>query len=899
MIKQICILSLCALSLPLIAQRQADAPQGKRPWEALGGRTFVYGQEVRLPHPLSIDPKDPRPLAEILDAELQGTGITYRITRNHILLFAPAPQASRQEARTHTLYGYVIDQESKESLIGANVFVPIHQCGASANEFGHFSITLPEGETLVETSYIGYEKDARPIRLTHDTLITIALHPNTTLAEIVVDADRPETGIASSRLGTSTLTARQIMNTPALLGEADVLKALQYQPGVQTGMAGQVSMSVHGGDADQNLFLLDGMMLYNVDHVMGFESAFMPDAVKHVDFYRCSFPSRYGGRLSSVTDVRTKDGDMQQYHGTFAIGLLSSHLSLEGPIVRDRTSFIVSARRSYADWMLNAFKPLLDITVDHLGLYFTDVNAKVNHKLGDHDRLYLSFYYGRDVISVDDRTSSEYEEHRNTNRSLVDMHWGNTLYHARWNHIFTPKLFANLTVGYNRFTLSNLAQFEARAYRSEMLTSEQTSSLEFSSGIDDLSAMMDFDYHPRPSHHIRFGAQYTLHQFRPEVQSSQFGVFEQGGIPTNDKFRSNNDVLLGHESALYAEDDMTLGERWQVNAGLRASLFSTHTPRAFASRHTTYPALEPRLSACRLMGEGWRAKASYSLMHQYVHKITSSQIASPSDLWVPVTRTMKPMSAHQWATGVSYEGLKGWELSADAYWKEMYNVIDIIDGANFFGNSRAWETKVTSGRGRSYGVEFNVSRTTGRTTGMLNYTLAKTDRWFPNGLVNSGRHYPYRYDRRHVVHLLVQHQLTPNIELNAGWNFASGALTTVAKQQTEYLEPEASSPWKVEMLEGDYFSGRNNYRMAPTHQLDLGINIHHATRHGERIWNFSLMNAYCHLNQDMIYASLASEWIDKGTNPDGSPIQELQERRVLKQITVIPLLPSFTYTYKF
>lgn len=872
---------LSSLSLPLMAQKQVDA---------LGGRTFVYGQEVQLPHPIRIAPDDPRRLEEILDTELEGTGITYRITRNHILLFAPQPSATQQEVM-HTLYGYVIDQESKESLIGANIFVPIRQCGAGTNEFGHFSITLPEGETQIETSYIGYQKDVRTICLTHDTLITLTLRPNHKLAEIIVNADRPETGITSSRLGSSTLSVAQITNTPSLLGEADVLKALQYQPGVQPGMAGQVSMSVHGGDVDQNLFLLDGMLLYNVDHVMGFESAFMPDAVKHVDFFRSSFPSRYGGRLSSVTDVRTKDGDMQQYHGTFSIGLLSSHLSFEGPIIKDRTSFIVSVRRSYADWLINAFKKPLDLDLDHFGLYFTDVNAKVNHKLGDRDRLYLSVYYGRDAISVDDKSTNDYEKRSITDRTLIDMHWGNTLYHARWNHIFSPKLFANLTVGYNCFTLSNLAQLEAREYQSKVLTSEMMSNLKFRSGIDDLSAMMDFDYHPMPAHHIRFGAQYTLHQFRPEVQSSRIKLFEQGTISTDETYRSNNKMLLAHESVLYADDDMTLGEHWQLNAGVRASLFST--------QGKTYPALEPRLSASRVLREGWRAKASYSLMHQYVHKITSSQVSSPSDLWVPVTKSMKPMSAHQWGTGVSYDGWRGWELSAEAYWKEMYNIIDVIDGANFFGNSKAWETKVTSGRGRACGLELDVRRTAGRTTGEVNYTLSKSDRWFPNGLVNSGRHYPYRYDRRHVVHLLVQHQLTPNIELNAGWNFASGALVTIAKQQTEYIEPVAVSPWKVGMFEENYYSHRNNYRMEPTHQLDLGINIHHATRHGERIWNFSLMNAYCHFNQDIVYASLESEWVDKGVKPDGSPIQELQERRVLKQITVIPLLPSFTYTYKF
>ena len=877
-------LNILVLSLLFIA---ASAQHTTRQKETLGGRSFVYGQDVKLPHPIEISGSDPRPLSAILDEALKGTGITYRITRKHILLFAPKQEAPvPAPIRTHTIYGYVVDGNSKESLIGANIYVPLRLCGTSANEFGHFSLTLPEGEWLVETSYVGYEMDARDISLTTDTLITISLKENRTLSEIVVDADRPETGAMSSRTSALSLDIQQITRMPALLGEPDIIRSLQQLPGVQPGMAGQVSMSVRGGDADQNLYLLDGMMLYNVDHVMGFESAFMPDAVKHVDFFRGSFPARYGGRLSSVTDVRTKDGDMQHYHGNFSIGMLSSHLSVEGPIVKDRTSFIVSARRSYADWMLNAFKGALDIDIDRFGLYFYDFNAKINHRLSDNDRLYLSFYSGRDVINVQDRHKSEYEENRSIDKTTEDMHWGNTLYHMRWNHIFSPKLFANTTVGYNRFTLASLAEYENSNYQAGVLQNNQMSNLRFKSGIDDFSANIDFDYHPVATHHMRLGAQYTLHQFRPEVQSSQIRSFVQGYPGTDERFKSENKSILANEISLYAEDDMNLGEYWQLNAGLRVALFATEGK--------SFPAIEPRLSASRLLSSGLRAKASYTRMHQYVHKITSSQIASPSDLWVPVTKDMRPMSADQWALGMVYNEIPAWEFGAEAYWKEMHHVIDIIDGASFFGNSKGWETKVTSGRGRSYGMEFFVSKTAGRTTGSLNYTLSKSDRWFPDGLINSGRAFPYRYDRRHVVHFNLQHQLTERIDLNAAWNFASGALVTISKQQTQYIEP-GNNPFG-----GYYYSSRNNYRMEPTHQLDLSINLHKPTKHGERIWNFSLMNAYCHLNQDMVYATLESNYELPGTAPeDGIHYYELKERRVLKQITVIPILPSFTYIYKF
>lgn len=872
------VLCLCAI--------EASAQSKKQDNGSLGGRTFVYGQDVKLPHPIKIDHNDSRKLSEILEDELKDTGITYRITKTHILLFAPKKDIKEVEPiKTHTLYGYVIDNDSKESLIGANIYVPIRMTGTSTNDYGYFSITLPEGEMLVETSYVGYMLDSRIINLTSDTLITVTLKQNQSLSEVIVDSDRPETGVSSSRSGAVSMPVQQIMRMPALLGEPDVIKALQFQPGVQSTMSGQASISVRGGDSDQNLFLLDGMMLYNVDHIMGFESAFMPDAVKHVDFFRGSFPARYGGRLSSITDVRTKDGDMQSYHGTLSIGLLSSHLSLEGPIKKDRTSFIVSARRTYADLLINAFKKPLGLDVDYLGLYFYDLNAKINHKISDSDRLYLSFYSGRDVTNVKDKYKSEYESNRNIDKTTEDMRWGNTLYHLRWNHIFSPKLFANTTIGYNRFTLSSLAEYENKEYRGDNMTNSLLSSLLFKSGIDDFSSNIDFDYHPVPEHHMRFGAQYTLHKFRPEIQSSRILNIHEGSPESNETFSSYNKYIFANETAIYAEDDMNLGKHWQLNAGFRAAIFST--------QGKVYPTLEPRLSASRVFESGIRAKAAYTMMHQYVHKITSSQIASPSDLWVPVTKNMKPMSAHQWSVGAGYDQIQGWEFGSDIYWKEMYNVVDIIDGASFLGNSKGWESKVTSGRGRSYGIELFANKTLGKTTGSINYTLSKSDRWFADGLINSGRAFPYRYDRRHVVHFMLQHQLTDCIDLNAAWNFSSGALVTVAKQQTEYIEPGNIN------LPGDYFSSRNNYRMEPTHQLDLGINIHKQKKHGERIWNFSLMNAYSHLNQDMVFSTIKTEDKVVGVEPDGRPIVERKERSVLKQITVIPVLPSFSYTYKF
>lgn len=848
---------------------------------SLGNRTFVYGQDVHLAHPIAIDSTDSRPLNEILDQELDSTGISYRITKNHILLFAPKQETTKAR---HTLYGYVIDQDSKESLIGANIYTPLYNYGTSTNVFGHFSITLPEGEALVETSYVGYKTDSRIINLSQDTLITITLKAERELAEVTIESDRPETGTTSSHLGATTIPVKQIFQTPALFGEADVIKTLQLQPGVQSGMSGQVSMSVRGGDTDQNLFLLDGMPLYNIDHVMGFESAFMPDAVKHVDFFRGSFAARYGGRLSSVTDVRTKDGDMRNYHGNFSIGLLSSHLSVEGPIVKDRTSFIVSARRSYADWLLNTLKKPLGLSVDRLDLYFYDLNAKINHKFSDNDRIYLSFYRGQDVTGVTDKDNDEYNGLRRARRTSLDVGWGNTLYQLRWNHIFSPQLFANLTAGYNRFGLHYAGSDENKDYLNNILRSSEAFEQRFSSGINDLMTSIDLDYHPLHNHHFRIGAQYTRHEFRPEIQTGKLQNYVAGSSDLKEVFSSQNQKIWGHESALYFEDDINLGERWQVNAGLRTVLFSTDGKN--------FPSLEPRLSASYLVKEGVRAKAAYSVMHQYVHKLMTSQIAAPSDFWVPVTKDMRPMSAQQVSAGIFYNKLKGWEFGIEAYWKDMHNVVDFKDGTSFLGSTKGWESKISTGKARAYGIEFSASKTQGRTTGMFSYTLGKSDRWYPDGSINGGRKFPFRYDRRHVFHFLVQHQLTKHIDINASWNFASGSLVSVAKQQTVYIEP-------TKTYSGAYYSGRNNYRMGPTHQLDFSINFHKPTKHGESIWNFSLMNVYCHLNQDFVYSVVETNNNSSSIVSAQVPNAKPSSHRETYQVTVIPILPSFSYTYKF
>ena len=664
-------------------------------------------------------------------------------------------------------------------------------------------------------------------------------------------------------------------------------------------------MSVRGGNLDQNLFLLDGIMLYNVHHVLGFESAFMPDAVKHVDFFRGSFPARYGGRLSSVADVRTKDGDMQHYHGLFTVGLLSSHIALEGPIIKDRTSFLISARRSYVDWLLKAaMKASGDADdLEKLSLYFYDINAKVNHKFSDTDRLYLSFYQGQDGLKVGARYGQNDEDFSYNTYGHIsqDLHWGNTFGCVRWNHLFHPSLFSNLTVGYNSYRLLTEGKNSYRETKDKVEVMSNKFDNKFTSGIDDLMALYDFDYHPAQQHHIKFGGGYTLHSFHPEVQTTHLKMVDEDNNIDN-HYTSGNKVTHGHEFALYAEDDMTLTDRWQLNGGCRAVLYAVDGK--------CYPGLEPRLSASYLLTRGLRAKAAYTLMHQYVLQLTTSQLNMPTDLWVSVTKEHVPMVSNQLSLGLSCDRWSGWELTLEGYYKKMEHVLEYVDGASFSGSSKGWQTKVTQGNGRCSGLELGVGRTLGRTTGTLSYTWSKSDRCFPNGAINNGKRYPYEYDRRHVFHFLVQQQITKHVDFNACWNYASGGYATLAKQTTSYIFPQSNSKplyysgrqniIRQDDREADYYSSRNNYHMKPRHQLDLSLNVHHKTKHGERIWNFSVINAYVHRNQDIVWTE--EKFVDVDV-PDplhpGETETEIQHYRTIVQATVIPILPSVSYTYKF
>ena len=837
------------------------------------GYSFIYSEEISIKHKINLKVKE-KPLHEILDLVFKNEAVSYQFSGRYILL--QKKKKIKSVSRKFTISGYVTDGTSSETLIGTNIFESHQNQGTTTNPYGFYSITLPEGETSLRFSYLGYATETRQFTLSKDTLMDIRMQGNTQLQEVVVVSDRAEAGAMATQMGSIEIPMTQIKSTPSILGEADVMKAIQLMPGVQAGVDGSAGLYIRGGSPDQNLILLDGVPVYNVDHMFGFFSVFTPEAVKKVTLFKSSFPARFGGRLSSVIDVRTNDGDMQKYHGTLSIGLLTSKFNLEGPIVKGKTSFNISARRSYLDLLAKPFMP----NDEKYSYYFYDINAKINHKFSDRSRLYLSVYNGKDHFATNFGGNTDLKDGSK-------MNWGNTIISARWNYIFNNRLFSNTTVSYNNY-LFDINSYTNNQYSS--INGETTIinrySADYRSGINDWNYQIDFDYTPTPVHHVKFGTGYIYHRFRPEVMTSKISDKTDNTVDRDTTYHNiANSRIYAHEISAYMEDNIKVNSRLRLNLGLHFSLFHV--------QKQSYFSLQPRVSARYQLSKNIALKGSYTQMSQYVHLLSSMPIAMPTDLWVPVTKKIKPMRSHQYSLGGYYTGIKGWEFSVEGYYKDMRNVLEYKDGVSFFGSSSGWENKVEMGKGRSAGIEFMAQKTLGKTTGWLSYTLSKSDRKFAKGGINNGEWFPYKYDRRHNINLTVNHKFSDRVDIGASWVFYTGGTSTIPEEKTAIIIPTDGSydgAFTTEnngfptIREESYVEHRNNYRLPASHRLNIGVNFNKKTKHGIRTWNISLYNAYNAMNPTFVYRTT-------NNNEPNKP--------VIKKYTILPLIPSFTYTYKF
>lgn len=770
-----------------------------------------------------------------------------------------------------TLSGYITDASTGERLINANILDSNSKKGTTSNDYGFYSLSTTTNSTTISISYLGYVTLKKNISLKKNTTLNIQLVPESySLGEVEISASKEVPIEKRNEISTISIPTKQIKKLPALGGEVDVLKVLQLMPGVQSGNEGASGLYVRGGSPDQNLTLLDGVPLYYVNHLGGFISTFNIDAINNIKLTKGGFPAQYGGRLSSVLDIRMKDGNMNKFQGSGMIGLLATKLSVEGPIKKDTTSYMISARRMLYDLFT---RPISKLTSDGFGFGYTfyDFNAKINHKFSDKDRIYISTYLGHDraIGSYNDKVS----------KFKSSLQWGNNLAAFRWNHLFNQKLFSNTTVSYTHY------KFSTKNLDIEKDDNKETESFSsFFSGIYDLGIEANFDYFVTSNYTLKFGTNNIYHSFKPGTSRSKE---KENGNNVMD-FKSRNDDAFAWENAVYIENDLKIGQRIITNFGLRGVNYNIGDVNYFS--------VEPRLLATILIAKNTSLKTAYSKMQQNVHLLTGTGVGVPNDLWMPSTKTVAPQKSEQWSIGIA-KSIKNdiYEFSLEGYTKKMTNMIAYKEGISSINTSTNWQNLIEkNGNGNSYGVELLLQKKQGRTTGWIGYTWSKTDRQFEN--INNGVSFPYKYDRRHDASVVFSHKLNEKIDISATWVYGTGAAYTLPIAKYQILAENDNSttypPYNpTNDTEEIYIYGkRNAERMRAFHKLDVGINFKKEKKWGERTWNVSIYNIYN--RQNPYYYFVENEY---GFSNNTSTIINTK----IKQQSLFPIIPSVSYNFKF
>ena len=789
----------------------------------------------------------------------------------------------------YTISGFVNDNENGESLIGVNVIIQEKLVGTTSNIYGFYSLTLPEGSYEISFTYIGFESLKQSVNLNKNISLNVDLISSSTdIGEVTIVAE--ETVVERTQTSIVEVPVQLIKNIPALLGEVDVLKAIQLLPGVQSGGEGTSGFYVRGGGPDQNLILLDGVPVYNASHLFGFFSVFNADAIKNVRLTKGGFPARFGGRLSSVLEIDMKEGNMKKIEGEGSIGLISSKLTLQGPIIKDKTSFIVSGRRTYIDILAQPFIRSAN-DGNPAGYFFYDLNAKLNHKFSEKDRLYLSAYLGKDrfYLSEGDEYSSliNNTNYKSTSRDDFGLDWGNVTSSLRWNHLFSNKLFANTTFTYSKYQFNTIYD----SYSSEVTpytTDTDTSNFNYFSGVKDYGAKFDFDYLPNPNHYIKFGLNYVYHNFYPgslvlylsSYERDSLGV-ENYQVPYDTTFNFS-EALESNDAFFYLEDDIKVNDQLKVNLGMHLGYFNTN--------NKTYYSFQPRFSSRYLINNDWSLKASYAEMQQNIHLLTGSGAGLPTDIWVPSTDSVPPQYSKQVAFAANKNFLNGLlEVSIEGYYKSMSELITLKPGAEIIGFDD-WKNKVdTNGIGRSYGAELFIQKKKGKTTGWIGYTLSFSERKFEG--VNFGKWYPYKFDRRHDFSLVMSHEFSDNFDIGLTWVYGSGNNMTFLESRYPSVSINGNINGIDEGSVGEleYYPTRNNLRLPDYHRLDIGLNFHKKKKWGDRTISVGAYNVYNRKNPFFLSVN------DKIEVQNGVPTST----RVVQQTSLFPIIPSISYKFKF
>ncbi len=779
-----------------------------------------------------------------------------------------------------TISGYVKDSEAGECLINAFIYESSTQKGTVTNNSGFYSLTLKQGKLLnLSSGYIGFKTKDKQFTPTKDTVINFLLVADNELQTVTVSGEKnvhqlPDVSILE-------IPMKDLRQMPSLSGEVDVLKVFQLMPGVQAGQEGASALYVRGGSPDQNLYLIDDVPLYYVNHLGGFISVFDDNAINTMQLIKGGFPAHYGGRLSSVIDMRMKDGNSNEIHGEIKTGVIATKLFIEGPIKRNKTTFMLSARRANID----LFTRVLSIfTADNFvaAYSFYDIYGKIHHKLSDKNSIYFSTYMGRDRIAFHDKdqpTDTNPFPDENEIKYFYESHlltkWGNNMAAFRWNHLFTNKLFSNLVLSYSKFYY-----YSDKEYIKRILPEMQTIEHQFksyNSSVEDLTVKLDFDFYLNSSNKIKFGANAVYHVFKPGMSNY---IEKDSTVVTDTIF--GNEAINTYETNFYLEDEIKIMKFFSCNIGVLGT--------QYVVADTNFVSIQPRAVVNFKILSNLSFKLAYSQVEQNLHLLSNSGTGIPTDIWLPPSENIKPQKSTQYVLNITYTLPKqNIEISVEAFYKEMTNIIDFKEGASYQLDNSNWNSIIeTNGFGRVKGLEFLIQKKTGKTTGWIAYTLSKSERQFEN--INNGRFYPSTYDNRHNIALVINYQINENITISMDWVFTSGNMMTLAvlNYNSMVFEPfdKFSNPQttynQVNGILNEtvyYYGGKNNFRLPAYHRLDLSINLEKEKKHGVRTWQFGLYNAYNQKNIFFLYY--------KNGGKD------------LYKFTLFPIIPSVSYSFKF
>jgi len=757
--------------------------------------------------------------------------------------------------KRYTISGKIKDKTSGEELIGAIVFIKELKTGTVSNNYGFYSITLQQGEYNIVVSYIGYSSIEKTISLEKNVVYNFEMEPVASMMkEVVIEDKRLSENVTSNEMSLVKMKMNEIKKIPALMGEVDLIKAIQMLPGIQSAGEGSSGFSVRGGSTDQNLILLDEAPVYNASHLFGFFSVFNNDAVKDITLYKGDIPVMYGGRISSLLDVRQKDGNMKKITGCGGIGSISSRIAIEGPIKRDTSSFIIAARRSYADLFL-PFAKNKDLRKNKL--YFYDANFKVNYIFSQKDRIFLSGYFGRDMFKVN-------------MTDKFSMSWGNYTVTLRWNHIFNEKLFSNYTL------ISSNYNYELDANITGM-------GFKWLSELKDYSLKSDFGYYLNTNNTVKFGIVTTMHKFSPAKIE---------GYGENNIFNTiETPKISALEHSLYLSNEQKLSSRISFNYGIRYTLFQNIGPATvykFNDKYVcidtveyndwniynTYSGMEPRINGKYSLTENSSIKFACSKTMQFLQLASNSTVGTPLDIWVPSSQQIKPQKAMQYTLGYFRNFKRNIiESSIEFYYKDMRNQIDFRDFAYLLLNPQI-EGEFRFGKGKAYGVEFLIRKQTGKLTGWTSYTLSKSERKITG--INGDRWYRSPYDKTHNVNIVLMYQLNKRVQLSINWVYTTGAPVTFPTGRYTYGA-----------LIAPVYSDRNSYRLPAYHRLDLAVSIEGKEKPGRKYkggWNISIYNLYSRHNAYQITFRQNKEY------------PEITE--AIKTY-LFPIIPSITYNFNF